>query len=96
MNYFEDTPTNRQTVKTLLKESTLLLLITKADESKRNLFGTLKPDLIDWSGPSGEKKMENPDVQVVWDTEADGWRSFRWDRLNMYSIVATKEELGLR
>ena len=25
------------------------------------------------------KKKVNPDVQAVYDIEAQGWRSFRWD-----------------
>jgi hypothetical protein len=28
-----------------------------------------------------QKKTPNPDVLAVWDVEASGWRSFRWDSI---------------
>jgi len=32
-----------------------------------------------------QKKKPNPDVLAVWDVEAKGWRSFRWDSIKDFS-----------
>lgn len=36
------------------------------------------PEQVDMALEEGKKKV-NPDVQAVYDIEAQGWRSFRWD-----------------
>ena len=32
-----------------------------------------------------QKKKPNPDVLAVWDVEAKGWRSFRWDSIKEFN-----------
>jgi hypothetical protein len=32
-----------------------------------------------------QNKKPNPDVLAVWDVEAKGWRSFRWDSIKDFS-----------
>jgi hypothetical protein len=34
-----------------------------------------------------QKKKPNPDALAVWDVEANGWRSFRWDSLQDFNVV---------
>ena len=41
---------------------------------------TLQESVVPHVETDTERKI-NPDTQVVWDTDANGWRSFRWDRL---------------
>jgi len=51
---------------------------------------TLKSDLLPAQTDIEEavqKKTPNPDVLAVWDVEAQGWRSFRYD-----SIIGFSEE----
>lgn len=68
----------------LLHEGEVLVAFEKADGSERNMLATLTevllPEQVDVEEHI-QKKKPNPDVCVVWDTENQGWRSFRWDRL---------------
>lgn len=32
-----------------------------------------------------QKRKPNPDALAVWDTDVDGWRSFRWDSLKDFA-----------
>lgn len=50
---------------------------------------TMLPQQIDIE-ESIQKKKPNPDVVSVWDIEAQGWRSFRWD-----SVKEFKTEFNL-
>ena len=50
---------------------------------------TMLPQQIDIE-ESIQKKKPNPDVVSVWDIEAQGWRSFRWD-----SVKEFKAEFNL-
>jgi hypothetical protein len=48
------------------------------------LICTLKADLLPAQTDLEEavqKKTPNPDVLAVWDTENQGWRSFRYDSI---------------
>lgn len=56
----------------------------KLDGTVRDMKATLLEILLPEQAAPKEgavKKALNPDVFSVWDTEAEGWRSFRWDRL---------------
>lgn len=77
----------RDWVKGLLLEREITIEFDKADGTKREMTCTLKEDqlpLVEKKDPLTQKKVRaiNEDVQVVWDTSAQSWRSFRWDRLN--------------
>lgn len=71
-----------------LRESTrgVLINFVKTDGTVRAAFATLNSALIPSdklpSGPS--KRVQNPEVQSVWDTEKAAWISFRWDRLTAF------------
>lgn len=66
-----------------LKAGATSFEFTKKDGTVRKMNGTLNYDLIDPSDrPSGnDTRKENLDVQVVYDLDVKGWRSFRWDSL---------------
>lgn len=63
-----------------LNETICTVRFTKVNGEERTMQCTLNQTLI--PAVEGEKstkeKKENPDVQAVWDVEAQGWRSFRW------------------
>ena|SRR5271170_4154682 len=97
MLYYTDTPENRDIIVNKLKECVLVLLITKSDGVNRNVYCTLKPDLLPPSVPSpDQKKKVWDDIQPIWDTEVQAWRSFNWLRLHTYAEVVSDEELGLK
>lgn len=74
----------RSEVIDLLREGEVLVFFEKTNGEMRNLLATLKEELLPAQTDIEEviqKKKPNPDVLAVWDTENQGWRSFRWDRL---------------
>lgn len=76
-------------MKKSLHESVCKVTFTKVNGEKRVMHCTLNQSMIPQEGSSETKqtKKENPGVQPVYDVEAQGWRSFRWDSL----IEFTKE-----
>ena len=77
---------NQATVKGALVNGIIEIEFLKADGSKRKMNATLLESVVPPAkkdDPLTQKKVRavNEEVQVVWDTDAKGWRSFRWDRL---------------
>jgi hypothetical protein len=88
--YQETSDDERQAMKEwttdLLKERKITVEFTKADGSLRKMNCTLNESagavyVNKLPTEKEEAKKPNPDVCVVWDCDANGWRSFRWDRL---------------
>jgi hypothetical protein len=71
---------NQAFVKSALIDGIIEIEFLKADGSKRKMKATLQESLVPHVEVDTERKI-NPDTQVVWDTDRNGWRSFRWDRL---------------
>jgi hypothetical protein len=71
---------NQEQIKNALINNIIELEFLKADGSIRKMNATLKESIVPHVEASTDRKI-NPDTQVVWDTELNGWRSFRWDRL---------------
>jgi hypothetical protein len=73
-------------VKGLLKDHVITLTFTKKDGTERVMKATLAED---WVPPTnGETtRKQNDESQAVWDTEAQGWRAFRWDSLKSVGIT---------
>lgn len=67
-----------------LKEGICKVVFTKVNGDSRTMQCTLNekhlPAQIE-TVEATQKKTPNPDVLAVWDTQAEGWRSFRWDSL---------------
>ena len=81
---FSDVET-RNWLKGLLKSEVVTLTFTKKDGSQREMVATLSEARI----PKSEKTTESAgtrkysdEAQPVYDVEAEGWRSFRWDSLS--------------
>lgn len=73
-------------IKAALHESTCKVIFTKANGEERTMICTLNPASIPASVDANttRTKKENPDVQPVYDTESQGWRSFRWDSIKTF------------
>jgi len=67
-------------VKSALVDGVIEIEFLKADGTLRKMNATLQESVVPHVEANTERKA-NPDIQVVWDTTANGWRSFRWDRL---------------
>ena len=77
--------TMQQFLREALRKNTVEVTFDKADGTERVMKCTLNEAVlpvveVDPDKPAKTKK-NNPDVMSVFDIEAKGWRSFRWDRL---------------
>lgn len=72
-------------IKKQLQEKVCKVVFTKVNGETRVMHCTLNPDLLPEETESSRTKKENDSVQAVYDVEAKGWRSFRWDSLTSFS-----------
>jgi hypothetical protein len=86
----EDAAT-QQWMKDMLHEGIVEVIFTKKDGTERVMRCTLKPELL----PTVEVKESDEnkparatpaDSLAVFDVEAQGWRSFRFDSVKEFSI----------
>lgn len=82
---------DKDEVKSLLRNNTCVVTFEKVNGDLRKMICTLNPSLIlvNEQTETSEKrsKSENPDVLPVYDVEANGWRSFRWNSLKEFSLA---------
>lgn len=72
----------REWVMGVLRMHTTEVEFVKTDGTLRKMSATLKPDVVVVTeSKTGRTKKENIDVCSVWDIEAKGWRSFRFDKV---------------
>lgn len=78
----EDTVAFQKWLKEHLAGGVVSVLFTKKDGTERVMKCTtselLVPVIVESAEPKREKKV-NEDVMNVYDVDAKGWRSFRWD-----------------
>jgi hypothetical protein len=79
-------------LKNLLEQNVVVVDFTKLNGDKRVMTCTLredmKPPATKTDTMSQKKVREISDAVVsVWDVNAKGWRSFRYDRVNAVDIV---------
>ena len=80
MNTFDfTTEETKEFIWNKLNEGVISVLFTKKDGTERLMECTLHEDYV--PEIKGTKAI-NPDVIAVYDIEAEGWRSFRWDSIN--------------
>ena len=82
----------REDLKTLLEQNVLIVDFTKLDGDKRVMTCTLREDMKPRAAKddaiSQKAVRKTSDAVVsVWDVNAKGWRSFRYDRVNKVDIV---------
>ena len=77
-----------------LREGVITVTFTKVNGEERVMQATLKADLLpavvekvlaEGETPPAPKKP-NPSVLAVYDVNAPGWRSFRWDSLKSFQV----------
>lgn len=74
-------------VKNILSEGVATVTFTKVDGTERSMKCTLNNKIIPQTTEekkTARTKTENPNVISVWDTENNGWRSFRWDSIKAF------------
>ena len=75
---------NKELVVSKLKQDVCTVTFEKKDGTTRKMKCTLNANLIPTTleideGRVKQTRAKNPDVLPVYDIEAAGWRSFRWD-----------------
>ena len=78
-----------------LKYGPVTLTFTKKDGSDRIMKCTTNPTYIMFKDPSileskSDRKV-NEDVMPVYDLDAGGWRSFRWDSIKSVAFTIGEE-----
>ena len=79
-------------LKNLLEQNVVVVDFTKLDGDKRVMTCTLREDIKPAAtkvDPLSQKKVREVSDAVVsvWDVNAKGWRSFRYDRINTVNVV---------
>ena len=87
----------REDLKMLLEQNVLVVDFTKLNGDKRVMTCTLREDIkpaaTKTDAMSQKKVREVSDAVVsVWDVNAKGWRSFRYDRVNAVDVVDQYEQ----
>lgn len=80
----------REDLKLLLAQNVLTVDFTKLNGDKRVMTCTLREDIKPAVAKSGSQKAArgtSDAVVSVWDVNAQGWRSFRYERINSVDIV---------
>lgn len=88
---------NKVDLKKLLEQNVVTVDFTKLNGDKRVMTCTLREDIkpaaTKTDALSQKKVREVSDAVVsVWDVNAKGWRSFRYDRINAVDIVDEYEQ----
>lgn len=77
-------------LKKMLMTNVIDVEFEKADGSIRTMKATLDPAVLPEPVANDEEinrnRKVNEEVCVVWDVEANGWRSFRWDRFKAFQL----------
>ena len=79
-------------LKNQLEQNVMIVDFTKLNGDKRVMTCTLREDMKPVAtkvDPMSTKKVREVSDAVVsvWDVKAEGWRSFRYDRINSVDIV---------
>jgi hypothetical protein len=82
----------KEDLKNLLEQNVLTVDFTKLNGDKRVMTCTLREDMKPAAtkvDPLSQKKVREVSDAVVsvWDVNAKGWRSFRYERINAVDIV---------
>ena len=87
----------KEEIKLLLEQNVLVIDFTKLAGDKRVMTCTLREDMKPKTVvKEGVTKKVNDSVVNVWDVNAQGWRSFKYDRLNSAEVVEIYKEEWFR
>jgi hypothetical protein len=87
---------NRSEVIEQLKSEIINITFTKVDGSTRNMKATLSDNEIPATSSSNTALKAPKAYQAVWDTEASGWRSFKWDSIKEVNGVVTPNGVSIK
>ena len=68
----------------MLEQSVVEVTFTKKDGTERVMNCTLLEDYL--SETTGAGRSSGSDALAVFDVDADGWRSFRWDSIKAVKL----------
>jgi hypothetical protein len=88
-NAFSD-ENGREWLRELLRERVVGVVFTKKDGTERVMQATLSEEFIpqaDRSENSTNIRKKSDEALAVWDTEVQGWRSFRWDSVKQINFT---------
>ena len=75
-------------IKACLQEGVVEVKFTKKNGEERVMLATLHDGLIPVDlQPKGDDRKKSDEAQAVYDVEADGWRSFRWDSVISWNVA---------
>lgn len=81
---------NIDEMREIIRNEIVEVIFTKKDGSERKMLCSTMSDIIpDMSGSKLSKP--NDGIVTVWDIEADGWRSFRFDSVIDFKVVTYVE-----
>jgi hypothetical protein len=91
VNVFDGSKVGQDWLKSVLRDGVATVTFEKSDGTERVMKCTLKEDLIpqkvhETKRINEMKRVVSPDVLPVYDVEAEGWRSFRWDSVKTVEI----------
>lgn len=86
MTHYPDTFDNDFIIEQL-KTYKCKLVFTKRNGLRREMICTLNQVHIPTVQAETKGKEKNPDVQAVYDLEANDWRSFRWDSIKNFEVI---------
>jgi len=90
-----DTPEGRDWLRGLLKEQNVTVTFKKINGDERIMTCTLKEGVIPAPVAKDEEVNRNrqvkDEVQVVWDVNAKGWRSFKWVNVKQIDFTLGNE-----
>ena len=74
---------NKQKILDELHAGVTTVSFIKVNGERRDMRCSLNEDILPPREDENVKqtRKENPDVQSVWDVDAKGWRSFRWENV---------------
>ena len=79
--------TKRDTLVEGLKRNLVKVIFMKVNGDLREMNCTLHESILPESTVTKTEKKVNQDAISVWDTDNDGWRSFRIDSIKKFKIV---------
>jgi hypothetical protein len=69
----------------ILEQSVVEVTFTKKDGTERVMNCTLLEDYLPET--TGAGRSAGSDALAVYDVDADGWRSFRWDSIKAVKVI---------
>jgi hypothetical protein len=82
-----DDEIGREWLREMLRHHVVGIAFTKKDGTERLMQATLSEELIPKVEKSVTTRKKSDEALAVWDTEAEGWRSFRWDSVKTINFT---------